>query len=358
MRLVVVSTSWPSLLRPWAGHFVADLSAAIAATGVEVRALVPQFGAGGALQTRPGVALLPARVRGAPRSPARDPRFGLEMLRALRRRAAGEGADLWLCHWWPTGLAAPPGARRLLVLHGSDVDLMERLPGAAVRALTRGTSVVAVADALGRRFAAHTGAAAPEICPLGASAHGDSLDGDGAPPDFARAFVDASGPRVLTVGRDAPGKGLGVVREAAGRLPGVSWLVLTPELGAGPRDVERLVACADLVVVPSEDGPGMPREGSPHIIAQALVAGVPVLAGPNRAVREAARRLGQAEVAEPGAEALADAVIWCLNRENHVKLASEARLRGAERGWERVLPAWLSAMERASQGTRQPSPRT
>lgn len=349
MRLVVVSTSWPSLLRPWAGHFVADLCAAIAAAGVDVHALVPEFGAGGTLETRAGVTLLPARVRGAPRSPAHDPGFGVTMLRALRQRAAGQRADLWLCHWWPTGLAAPRSSRRLLVLHGSDVDLIERLPRPAARFLIGGAPVVCVAEPLGRRFAAHTGTQRPEICALGANACRESLgDASGLPP-FAQAFATASGPRVLTVGREAPGKGLHTAREAASRLVGVNWLVLSPEMGLGPRDVERLVAACDLVVVPSEDGRGMPREGSPHIIAQAAVAGVPVLAGPNRAVRAAARRLGQAEVTGSGAAALASAVNRCLNAESHAKLALEARLRGVELGWERVLPAWLKAIERASQ---------
>ncbi|MEZ4267993.1 MAG: hypothetical protein R3F39_16615 [Myxococcota bacterium] len=74
------------------------------------------------------------------------------------------------------------------------------------------------------------------------------------------------------------------------------------------------MARAGPVVVPSEDGPGLPREGSPHIIAQAVAAGVLVLAGPNAAAREAVRRLDQAELSEAGLAALAAATIAACTR--------------------------------------------
>jgi glycosyltransferase involved in cell wall biosynthesis len=347
VKLGVISSSWPSVLRPWAGHFVADLSAALARAGHEVAAVVPEFGAGGALATTAGVRLCAARISGVPASPARDRRAGLAMLRALRSRAAGERADLWLCHWWPTALAAPQGAPRLAVLHGSDVDLLERLPRSLARALVGRGTVVAVAESLAERFGRATCRPAPAVCRLGAQRWTEASERDGRWGALAADWLRAPGPRVLTVARDTPGKGLGTVGAARALAPTLSWLVVTPELGAGPREVEALVAQADLVVVPSERGPGLPTEGSPHIIAQAVAAGVPVLAGPNLAARDAARRLGQAEVTEDGAVPLASAVVAALSREAHAALRAEAQRHATTLGWDAVLPAWLQAIEQA-----------
>lgn len=345
MRLGVLSTSWPSVLRPWAGHFVADLGEALARSGVEVCAVVPWFGAGGALEARPGVTLAAAPVAGPPRSPAGDAALGVTMLRALRERAARESVDLWLCHWWPTGWAVPRGARRLMVLHGSDVDLLERLPRAVGRRLAPAEETVAVAETLAWRHADRLGGARPTVCRLGARSAAD--EGEAPPPAFAQGWLDASGPRVLTVGRAAPGKGLAVARAAARRLDGVAWLTVTPALGAGPRQIEQLIRSADLVVVPSEGGPGLPSEGSPHVITQALVAGVPVLGGPNAAVRAAVRTAGQAEVCDAGPDALAEAVSSALEPSRRAALAEAARRAGAGLDWGAVLPAWLRAIEGA-----------
>ncbi|MGM0575703.1 MAG: glycosyltransferase [Myxococcota bacterium] len=335
MRLGVITSSWPSRVRPWAGHFVADLCEGLASRGWEVEAVAPSWVDDGAPGTRSGVRLVPAEVGGVARSPGRHGRTGVRVLGALRREARRREADVWLCHWWPTALAVPRTVPRLVVLHGSDVDLMERLPARVSRAATSGARVVAVADGLARRAAARTGRVRPAVCRLGARVAEGPQGGAG----FPAWWLDAPGPRVLTVGREAPGKGLDVAREAARRLT-LPWLVVTPALGLGPAGVRGLVAAADLVVVPILDGPGLPREGHPHVITQALAAGVPVVGGPNAAVREALRDSGQVEVASAGPAALARAVRRALEPVRHASLRAAAREAGAGLRWDAVLPEW------------------
>lgn len=344
-ELVLLTTSWPSVRAPWAGHFVADLAQHLARRR-PVRVVAPAWAGDGGLLTRAGVEVVPAPLPGAPGSLAARPAWGGAALLAMRRvasevaaAAGGAGAPHWMAHWWPTAWAAPRGATVTTVLHGSDVDLLERLPAAAAWRALRPGPLAAVAPHLLRRALAPRGGAwscPTAVCPLGAQAEGRRR-----PLGADAAWWVADGrPRVLTVARPAPGKGLAVARAAAAQLPGVAWLVLGDGAPVAPRVVRAALRWADLCVVPSEAGPGLPREGRPHIITQALVAGVPVLGGPNAAVREAVRAAGQRQVRRAGPTALAACVRSALEPASLGSLRRAASAAGRAYTWASVLPRW------------------
>jgi glycosyltransferase involved in cell wall biosynthesis len=330
MRIGLLSSSWPSRLRPWAGCFVAELGQALAARH-EVVAVAPRWSGFGDLEEPPGVRLVPAPAPGAPGSLGVTASDGVLALAALWRAARRVNPDLWLCHWWPTALAARPGVPRVVVVHGSDLEWLERAPRPlALRLLRRLEGpgpVVAVGASLAHRLRAL--GATPRLCPLGAFS-------------AERLPRGTSEPRLLTAARDVPGKGLAVARAARAALGGLPWEVVS---GVHPARVRELIAGSDLVVVPNEDGPGSPKEGAPHIITQALAAGVPVLAGPNRSARAMACAAGQAEVEAPGPGNLARAVRASLIPARLDALGAAAAAGRAAHGWDAALVAWETVLE-------------
>jgi hypothetical protein len=343
-----LTTSWPSEERPWSGHFVADLAKGLADRGHSVAVCASSW-LGDPLSRIAGVHLSPAGVgltaRHLPSSPEAWPLVLGALNGVARDVSVAQSPEVWLANWWPTGVVAPQGAPCVAVLHGSDVDLAERLPSGFARGLAaRLDGTIAVAGHLARRFFDVTSTPSLGVIPLGAS----QSDGAGTPPAFADWIHDAR-PRALTVGREAPGKGLSVAQEAARSLKGVAWAFVTPECGVGPAGIRALLQHADLIVVPSRDGQDLPAEGRPHVLTQALVAGVPVVGGPNRAVRSAVRAAGQLEVTECGARALATAV-HCALGPMYASLRARAQCAGRDYEWSAVLPEWEAALaSRASE---------
>ena len=336
---------------PWAGHFVADLAGHLARRR-PVTVVAPAWTGAGGLLGRPGVSVIPACLPGAPGSLATHPLWGGAALVAMRRAALGTLAAArrgrparWMAHWWPTAWAAPRGVQVTTVLHGSDVDLLERLPPAVARRALRPGPLVAVAPHLMRRALERSGGAwawPTAVCPLGArlGPAGRTLGAD------ATWWVADQRPRVLTVARPAPGKGLHVARAAARRLPGVAWLVLGDGAPIAPRVVRAALRWADLCVIPSEAASGLPREGRPHVIAQALVAGVPLVGGPNEAVRRAVEAAGQRVVRRAGPEALAAAVRGALEPASLARSQRAAKIAGERYTWPAVLPGWEAVLAR------------
>jgi hypothetical protein len=314
----------------------------LAARGHSVSVCAPSW-RGEELPPRAGLSLCDARLEITPRHLPSSPEVWPLILGALHRtaRAVSQSAppDLWLANWWPTGIAAPQGAPCVAVLHGSDVDLAERLPrGLAHGLATRLDGAIAVAPHLAQRFHEVTRTSTLGVVPLGASR---SVD-DPVPPAFASWAVDGRA-RVLTVGRDALGKGLSVARDAARTLDDVAWAFVTPEDSVGPSGIRALLRDTDLLVVPSRGGEGVPTEGRPHVLTQALVAGVPIVGGPNPAVRTAVREAGQVEVGEEGAQALVTAVQRALGA-THAALRQRAQRVGRDYAWSAVLPQWESVL--------------
>jgi glycosyltransferase involved in cell wall biosynthesis len=335
MRIGVLTTSWPGAACPWAGHFVADQAAELAQLGHEVWVVAPRFRGEGPLEGRPNVVVTSVRVPWSRGVLKRRPVRGLMTLWAMAYRASQQRVDRWWCHWWPTLMCARGPAERAVLLHGSDMDLLERLPRWVARFVSRRARVAAVSEGIADRFEARTSGGRVTVLPLGAHrAKGGARGTDIGKPRG----------RVLTVAREAPGKGLDVAHGAKRLCPQVHWEILTPADGLGPAEIRAAIASSDLVVVPSIDGAGLPKEGRPHVLVQAVVAGVPLVGGPNVAVREAIRQWGQFEVTEPGPEALAAAVKRALEPSEWTVLAARALDAGQHLTWPAVtrrVQAWL-----------------
>ena len=310
MRIGMLTTSYPRVVggvREPAGSFVEGLGRGLAARGHELEVLAPS--------AREGRPVAGARwVRYAPRWLERT-FYGAGALEALRHdpfavpgavtfpaallRAARQDGRRWdavIAHWAvPAGLVAryaTPHLPRMVVVHGSDLALLERVP--AGRQLARAAMVRAavwtVSEAHARRLR-RLGVAPALVAPLPAEAP-RPRDGTAA----RRRFALGSGMVVLALGRlirlkghrhlvaaaAALGRGgvpvtvliggegperraLLEAAEAAGvdlRLPG--WLV-----GCAKDDA---FAAADVFVQPSES------EGAPLAVREARLAGLPIVA--------------------------------------------------------------------------------
>jgi hypothetical protein len=339
MHVAFVTTSWPSKRRPWAGHFIADLAENLARSGLSVSVIAPCFSDDVELEGRDGVRVLRADVKGPRERLVSHWPSWPKVLWALARRARQLQPTIWMAHWWPCLLAVPRTEPTLTVLHGSDVDLLERCPSRLARWIGGRSHVVAVSPNLADRFERRSGLNVPSICPLGAGSArvADEL------PSFADAWTRESRPKVLTVARPVRGKGYELACQVRGGTEEFDYLVVG-DPAVTPAEVRALLSYADLCVIPSLEGPDLPSEGRPHIIAQALVAGVPCLGGPNLAVREAMREFGQRECIAQGAHGLKRAIDEALDAPVYGDLKSRAEQIGPQLTWSAVSDIWLETL--------------
>ena len=339
-RIGFVTTSWPSEKRPWAGHFIAGLAEALVGAGVTVEVVAPCFDDDLALVVPEGILVRPARVAGRRgKQLSRDWTAWLRVITSLRRVAKSVDVDFWFAHWWPSVLALGRARRVAIVLHGSDMDLLERLPGSVARFLHRRGRILAVAPGLASRFArTHKRLARnPAVVPLGAKSPESFED----LPAFAAQWATEKVPRLLTIARPSPGKGLDVARTIAASNEHYAYLV-AGEPAIAPATARCLMKHADLCIVPSRQDASLPSEGRPHVIVQALVAGVPCVGGPNHAVRQAMREFGQLECTEDGPDALTRAIEKALEHQCYGKLQSRARELGDLLQWHIAVKHWLA----------------
>jgi glycosyltransferase involved in cell wall biosynthesis len=274
MKVVVLTTSYPSPDNPVAGSFVAALVDAVRDAGVDVDVVAP----GSFLHF--GVALdagIAQNLRAAPWKLAFVPPF-LAAFSAAARRAARD-ADLVHAHWIPSALAAR-ATRKPYVLQvwGTDVALARRAPR-LVRPLVRGARLVLAASSFLAEEARALGAREVAVVP---------------PPVRIPEHVGApeTPPHVLYAGRLSEEKGIlefveatnGIPRVILGdgplraRVPGAVGFVPPAELGSY---YER----AAVVCVPSR------REGYGATAREAMAYGRPVVA---------TRVGGLADLAGPG----------------------------------------------------------
>jgi glycosyltransferase involved in cell wall biosynthesis len=261
MRVVVLTTSYPSPAHPVAGSFVESSVEAVRAAGVDVDVVSP------ASFPHFGVALgagIAQNLRAAPWKLALVPAF-LAAFSAAARRAARD-ADLVHAHWIPSALAArATGKPYVLQVWGTDVELARRVPG-LVRPLVRGARVVVAASAYLAEEARALGGREVAVTP---------------PPVRVPEQVGepSEPPHVLFAGRLSEEKGIleflqatdGLPRVIAGdgplreRVPEAAGFVPPAQLG-------RYFEAASVVCVPSR------REGYGMVAREAMAHGRPVVA--------------------------------------------------------------------------------
>ncbi|HEY2777613.1 MAG TPA: glycosyltransferase [Gaiellaceae bacterium] len=273
MKVVVLTTSFPTPANPVAGNFVASSVDAARGVGVDVDvvspASFPHFG----VALGSGVA---QNLRAAPWKLALLPPFLAAFAVAARRGASD--ADLVHAHWIPSALAArATGKPYVLQVWGTDVVLARRAPR-LVRPLIRNARIVVAASKYLAEEARALGARRVEVVP---------------PPVPIPGHVGepAQPPHVLFAARLSEEKGIlefvtateGLPRVIAGdgplrdRVPDALGFVPPSELGAY---YER----ATVVCVPSRrDGYGVTaREALAHgrAVVATNVGGLADLSGP------------------------------------------------------------------------------
>jgi glycosyltransferase involved in cell wall biosynthesis len=261
MKVVVLTTSYPSPEHPVAGSFVASSVEAARAAGIEVDVVSPAGFRHFGVALGAGIA---QNLRAAPWKVALVPGFLAAFVTAARR--AARGADLVHAHWIPSAVAArATGKPYVLQVWGTDVELARRAP-ALVRPLVRGARVVLAASSYLAAEARALGAREVAVVPTPVR-----VPEEVGEPDEP--------PHVLYAGRLSEEKGILELLEATDGLPRV--IVGDGPLRPGVPDALGFVPPAALpayyeraavVCVPSR------REGYGMTAREALAHGRPVVA--------------------------------------------------------------------------------
>jgi glycosyltransferase involved in cell wall biosynthesis len=311
VRVLHVTSSFPRWEGDASGVFIADITSALAAEGLDVHVVAPHDAGAAGEELLAGVHVhrfryaWPARFealahRGGMLSTLRDPArlllvppFLVAYLVATLRQTRALRPDVLHAHWWfPGGLVAAIASRvtgipLVITLHGSDVHIAERPVVRALARLTLGRARVVgvVSEALRRDASDLLGVPArklvllrmPVLMPVPAT-----ID---APPD-------APPLRLVAVGRLAREKGYGVLLEALQQIDAFELDVFGdgPEAahlraqaapfgdrvrfhGARPRaEIAETLVRAHALVAPSL------REGLGLVALEALALGRPVVA--------------------------------------------------------------------------------
>jgi glycosyltransferase involved in cell wall biosynthesis len=190
MKVVVVTTSYPTPEHPVAGHFVASSVEAVRAAGIDVAVVAPRHGSHSGIAYGGGIA---QNLRGAPWKALLLPAFVASLARETRR--AARDADLVHAHWIPSALAARAAGRPyVLQVWGTDVALARRAPALA-RPLVRGARAVLASSSFLAEEARSLGAREVHVIPPGVEVP-------------ARVGVPDEPPHVLFAGRLSEEKGI------------------------------------------------------------------------------------------------------------------------------------------------------
>jgi glycosyltransferase involved in cell wall biosynthesis len=256
VKIVVLTTSYPSAEHPVAGTFVASSVEAVRAAGIDVDVVSPSDVHHFGIAYGGGIA---QNLRAAPWKLALVPGFLASFALAARRAAAD--ADLVHAHWIPSALAArATGKPYVLQVWGTDVELARRAP-TVVRPLLRNAQLVIGASQFLADAALELGARRVAVVPPPV-------------PVVAEVGEPDDPPHVLFAGRLSEEKGIleflaateGLPRVIAGdgplrkSVPEAVGFVPPAELGAYYRR-------ASVVCVPSR------REGYGMVAREALAHG-------------------------------------------------------------------------------------
>lgn len=394
MKLLVLTTSYPSDPDDYRGRFAHDVSAALARCGHGVTVLTPHPGRKALeCEAMDGVAVCrlssPAAVWGG--QPTLFGRHGvLETLRQepwrvaelapamalLTARAASKAADcdLVISHWTiPCGLLGGEVARRqglphILIEHGGGIRLLRSLPGgrkAATRIMDRTTLLHCVSG--------KTAEAMLELLPPGS--RGEAAVRTTVQPmpavdevltrPVARLYRRPR--RALFIGRFVPGKGVTHLLQA---LAGTRDMHLTM-VGDGP-GLRRAVQCAgaagiegrvhflgevgssalpvvlaghDVLVVPSAPhGKGRADllEGGPRVLLQGMAAGLVPVVSAVGGMPEVVQHEINGLVVPPGDPAALGAALCRLEQGAGMcgSFARQARGLAAQLSMETLLAQW------------------
>jgi len=261
MKVVVLTTSYPTAEHPVAGNFVAASVEAARSQGIDVRVVSPASFSHFGIAYGGGIA---QNLRGSPWKLAFVPLFLAAFARAAR--AAARDADLVHAHWIPSALAArATGKPYVLQVWGTDVELARRAP-ALVRPLVRRARLVIAASRFLADEARSLGAREVVVVPPAVV----------IPPS---AGEPAEPPHVLFAGRLSEEKGILEFLEATEGLPrvivGDGPLRGRVAEAAGfvpPAEMGSRYAAAAVVCVPSR------REGYGLTAREAMAHGRPVVA--------------------------------------------------------------------------------
>ena len=343
MRVLHLTSSFPRSRGDTPGLFILDLTASLAAAGLDVHVLAPHDRGAATVDEIDGVSV--RRFRYAPsrmeklayrggllanvRKPLRAPLVPA-FVAAYRRAAIAEAKrlrpDVIHAHWWfPGGVVGLAAAREtdtplLITLHGSDVHIAGRLGLGAVarRVAYWADGVAVVSSALRSDVAARFDLDPRRVHLLPMPVRIDAV-GPWSPP--------APPPlRIATVGRLVPEKGYDVLVDALLVLRERGVRVQWQALGEGPEsiplrtavrsfgddvrflgprsrhEISEVLSTSHALVVPSR------REGLGMVALEALHVGCPVIASATGGLVELVERGDGVLVAPGDPVALADAI--------------------------------------------------
>ena len=382
MRILCLTTSFPTLDQQWRGVFVKDWAHFMDSQGVEIQMLGPASPHIDAELTYHGYRHFGGLLsgQGAPeflsKHPFKGSVFGvgttMSMARQLKRHL--HWAEHIVAHWLlPSALVATAacGADRKVPIsgyaHGSDVALLESLPPLVGRRLARHldarcNAIVFVSENLQRRFRSllkRDAKSAHHVIPMGI--HRPAPDSE-----FIHWVKDSSkGQKIVTtIGRHVPIKGLDVLLKALSGQENVCWfaagdgperarliqdakhynvnLIAPGEITASQR--EALLLQTDVFVQPSRRLERR-QEGHPLSLSEALAAGVPSIVTQTGGLGQIAEAAGCKLVPCGDHDTLGQTVQALLNdRAEQAALRAQHLAYGARLNWSTLGPRHYRAM--------------
>ena len=370
----MITSSYPTGDSPAAGIFIAELADALQDAGNEVMVAAPgtmdedSEGLATPLSAKSGVFYGPGVEQNLKRNPFRVFPLTMDVLKALPKLSVMAAmSDLVMVHWlYPYG-AAVARMRRLwnrplvVVLH-SVSPMAFRLSPFTRRAIENTDLFVAVSETIKENFLSALSSstrsiAAPKtkVIPLG------------TPPRVGMLRQGGQGVlRALFLGRLVKIKGPDIAVNAVRDTQKISLTIA----GSGPMyealqrqadhentnftgfvhpdAVADLMNRHDCLILPSRRMFGGRQEGLPMVLKEAATTGLPVVVSPFGSPHQFVEKYKCGEVlSDLNSSSLRQVLTRLHDQPQHLTQFSENALQAAKDfTWPRVLPMWISAIER------------